>query len=107
MAGLNSHAVIAYMDMDADVRWGVGQMRTNADKGVGVKFGQFFADVLCARRGVIWGGWGLGAVAPPRKKKKRKKRKKRKKKKKKERKKGTMNNVNLLYIKCCYFPIFQ
>ena len=52
---------------------------------------------------------GLGAVASPkRKKKKRKKKeKKRKKEKKKERKKGTMNNVKLLHIKCCFFPIFQ
>ena len=56
------------------------------------------------------GGWG--AVTPPRKKKKRKKeRKKRKKRKKrkekKERKMGTMNNVKLLHIKCCFFQFFN
>ena len=51
------------------------------------------------------GGWG---PLPPRKKKKKKeKKKKEKKKKKKERKKGTMNNVKLLHIKCCFFAIFQ
>ena len=50
-----------------------------------------------------------GAVAPPplkekeKRKKERKKRKKREKKeKKKERKKGTMNNVKLLHMKCCF-----
>ena len=61
-------------------------------------------------RGVIWGGWG--GPSPPkekekRKKERKKKKKEKKKKKRKERKKGTMNNVNLLHIKCCYFPIFQ
>ena len=59
-------------------------------------------------RGVIWGGWG--AVAPPpRKKKKRKKERKKEKreKRKKERKKGTMNNVKLLHIKCCFFQFFN
>ena len=51
------------------------------------------------------GGWG---PSPPRKKKKRKKQKKKEKKeKKKKRRKGTMNNVKLLHIKCCFFPIFQ
>ena len=50
----------------------------------------------------------LGGRRPPRKKKKEKKEKKKKReKKKKERKKGTMNNVKLLHIKCCFFPIFQ
>ena len=40
--------------------------------------------------------------------KERKKRKKRKKReKKKERKKGTMNNVKLLHIKCCFFQFFN
>ena len=53
-----------------------------------------------------------GAVAPQgkRKKEKRKKKekkKKKKKKKKKERKKGTMNNVKLLHIKCCFFQFFN
>ena len=59
-----------------------------------------------------------GAVAPPppqgkRKKekkeeKKRKKREKREKeRKKKERKKGTLNNVKLLPIKCCFFQFFN
>ena len=42
---------------------------------------------------------------PPRKKKKKKKRKKREKEK--ERKKGTMNNVKLLHIKCCFFQFFN
>ena len=54
-------------------------------------------------RGVIWGG--LGAVAP--KEKEKKERKKEKREKKKEREKGTINNVKLLHIKCCFFPIFQ
>ena len=54
-----------------------------------------------------------GAVAPPppreKKKEKKKKRKKRekKKKKKKKRKKGTINNVKLLHIKCCFFQFFN
>ena len=39
---------------------------------------------------------GLEAVAPPLKEKKEKE------KRKKERKKGTMNNVKLLHIKCCF-----
>ena len=41
------------------------------------------------------------------KKEKKKKEKKERKKKKKERKEGTMNNIKLLHIKCCFFPIFQ
>ena len=55
-----------------------------------------------------------GAVAPPpqgkrkKRKKERKERKKREKReKKKERKKGTMNNVKLLHIKCCFFQFFN
>ena len=52
-----------------------------------------------------------GAVAYPRKKKKEKRKKKKKiekkEKKREKRKKGTMNNVKLLHIKCCFFPIFQ
>ena len=53
-----------------------------------------------------------GAVAPPppppRKQKKRKKKKKEKKREKREkRKKGTMNNVKLLHIKCCFFQFFN
>ena len=56
------------------------------------------------------GGWG--GRRPPKEKEKKKKRKKEKKKgkkreKKKERKKGTMNNVKLLHIKCCFFQIFN
>ena len=43
------------------------------------------------------GGWG--AVAPKEKEKKKEKRKKRKK--------GTMNNVKLLHIKCCFFQFFN
>ena len=62
---------------------------------------------------------GAGGPSPPppiegkRKKKKRKKKQKKrekrekKKKKKKERKKGTMNNVKLLHIKCCFFQFFN
>ena len=42
------------------------------------------------------GGWG---VAPKEKEKKKEKREK----KEKKRKKGTMNNVKLLHIKCCFF----
>ena len=61
-------------------------------------------------------GAGEGRRPPPpqgkrKKKKERKKRKKRKKKKKKkkkkERKKGTMNNVKLLHLKCCFFQFFN
>ena len=57
------------------------------------------------------GGLG-GRRSPPRKKKKRKKKKEKKKKEKKEkkrekRKKGTMNNVKLLHIKCCFFQFFN
>ena len=52
-----------------------------------------------------------GGRHPPRKKKKRKKeRKKEEREKKKERKKerkGTMNNVTLLHIKCCFFKFFS
>ena len=55
------------------------------------------------------GGWGPCPLPPPRgeRRKEKKKEEKEKKKKKKERKKGTMNNVKLLHIKCCFFPIFQ
>ena len=53
------------------------------------------------------GGWG--GPSPPKEKERKKKRKKKKKKKekKKERKKGTMNNVKLLHIKCCFFQFFN
>ena len=44
------------------------------------------------------------AVAPQ---EKRKKERKKRKKGKKERKKGTMNNVKLLHIKCCFFQFFN
>ena len=58
---------------------------------------------LVTSRGVIWGG----PSPPPPKEKGKKKEKKRKEKKiekkKKERKKGTMNNVKLLHIKCCFY----
>ena len=47
------------------------------------------------------GGWR--AIAPQGKRKKKKEKKKKKKKKKKERKKGTINNVKLLHINCCFF----
>ena len=56
---------------------------------------------------------GAGGPLPPqgkrkKKKKERKKRKKnRKKEEKKERKNGTMNNVKLLHIKCCFFQFFN
>ena len=57
-------------------------------------------------KGVIRGGWG--AVAPKEKEKRKKKKEKEKKKKnQKERKKGTMNNVKLLHIKCCFFQFFN
>ena len=51
------------------------------------------------------GDWGR--PSPPRKKKKEKRKKKekkkeKKKKKKEKKKKGTMNNVKLLHIKCCF-----
>ena len=49
-----------------------------------------------------------GGRRPQEKKEKRKKKeKKKKKKKKKERKKGTMNDVKLLHIKCCFFQFFN
>ena len=54
------------------------------------------------------------AVAPPqgkeknrKKERKRKKKEKIKEKKKKERKKGTVNNVQLIHIKCCFFQFFN
>ena len=51
---------------------------------------------------------GAGGPSPPKEKEKKKEKKeKREKKEKKERKMGTMNNVKLLHIKCCFFPIFQ
>ena len=55
---------------------------------------------------------GLGGRRPPPKKKKKekkkeKKKKRKKKKRKKEWKKGTMNNVKLLHIKCCFFQFFN
>ena len=61
-------------------------------------------------RGVIWGGWG--PLPPPKEKEKKKKKRKKEKRetkreKKKERKKGTMNNVKLLHIKCCFFSNFS
>ena len=51
--------------------------------------------------------WAGGPSPPKEKEKRKKERKKRKNGKKKERKKGTMNNVKLLNIKCCFFLIFQ
>ena len=55
---------------------------------------------------------GLGGPSPPqgkrkKEKKKEKKKKEKKREKKRKRKKGTMNDVKLLHIKCCFFPIFQ
>ena len=51
---------------------------------------------------------GLGAVAPPPpRKKKKKKEKKRKKETKIKKRKGTMNNVELLHIKCCFIKFFS
>ena len=50
---------------------------------------------------------GLGAVAPPPKEKEKKKKERKQRKKEEKRKKGTINNVKLLHIKCCFFPIFQ
>ena len=49
---------------------------------------------------------GAGRPSPPGKRKKRKE-KKRKKRRKKERNEGTMNNVKLLHIKCCFFQFFN
>ena len=61
-----------------------------------------------ADRGVILGGWRAVAPTPSKGKEKQRKQKKEKKEKKREkRKKGTMNNVKLLHMKCCFFPIFQ
>ena len=54
------------------------------------------------------GGWGAVAPPPKEKEKKKKERKKEKKRKKEEkRKKGTINNVKLLHIKCCFFQFFN
>ena len=54
---------------------------------------------------------GAGGRRPQGKRKKKtskKKRKKREKERKREkRKKGTMNNVKLLHIKCCFFQFFN
>ena len=56
---------------------------------------------------------GAGGPSPPKEKEKRKKERKKEKKRKKrkerkkERKKGTMNNVKLLHIKCCFFQFFN
>ena len=54
------------------------------------------------------GGWG-GRCPPPqgKRKKEKKKEKKKKEKKREKRKKGTMNNVKLLHIKCCFFQFFN
>ena len=41
-----------------------------------------------------------GGPSPPKEEEKEKK-------KREKRKKGTKNNVKLLHIKCCFFPIFQ
>ena len=52
----------------------------------------------------------MGAVGPPpqgKVKKKTRKKKEKKRKKRKERKKGTMNNVQLIHIKCCFFQFFD
>ena len=51
-------------------------------------------------RSVIWGGWE--GRRPP-----QGERKKKKERKKEKRKKGTMNNVKLLHIKCCFFQFFK
>ena len=60
-------------------------------------------------RGVIWGGLGGRRPQGKRKKgkKKEKKKKEKKRRKKKQKKKGTMNNVKLLHIKCCFFQFFN
>ena len=55
---------------------------------------------------------GAGGPSPPKEKEKRKKKEKKEKRekkerKKKERKKGTVNNVKLLHIKCCFFQFFN
>ena len=47
-----------------------------------------------------------GAVAPKEKEKKTRKKEKKKKEKKERKKKGTMNNVKLLHIKCCFSQFF-
>ena len=46
---------------------------------------------------------GLGGHRPQG----RRKRKEERKKEKKEKKKGTLNNVKLLHIKCCFFQFFN
>ena len=65
---------------------------------------------VCSYGGICSGASfeGAGGRRPQGKRKKEKReRKKKKREKKKERKKGTMNNVKLLHIKCCFFQFFN
>ena len=72
---------------------------------------------VCGQSGTPTGASfeGAGGPSPPppqgkRKKekiKKRKEKKKKKRKKEEKRKKGTINNVKLLHIKCCFFQFFN
>jgi len=54
----------------------------------------------------FWGGAG-GRRPQGKRKKERKKEKREKKRIKRKRKKGTMNDVKLLHIKCCFFQFFN
>ena len=62
--------------------------------------------VIQYHRGVIWGAGGPSPKEKEKKKKERKK-EKREKREKKKKKKGTMNNVKLQHIKCCFFQFFN
>ena len=66
-------------------------------------------NVICrfCIRGVIWGGWGPQGKRKKEKRKKKKEKREKKEKWRKKRKKGTMNNVKLLHIKCCFFQFFN
>ena len=50
---------------------------------------------------------GAGGRRPPPRKKEQKKEKRKKRKKRKKKEGNYMNNVKLLYIKCCFFQFFN
>ena len=85
-------------------------MSSTSFPGPGIHKGDFLWSLKLTQRQMrhLGGGAG-GAVAPQEKKEKKKENKKKgdKREKKRKRKKGIMNDVKLLHIKCCFFPIFQ
>ena len=74
-------------------------------------YSNFSIKIIPSLSGCLWAGGikqgrhlrGLGDVAPQGKRKK----KKEKREKKRKRKRGTMINVKLLHIKCCFFQFFN